>query len=129
MQWNAGGWFGGQVGATLWILVAGLLTAVRDLSTGLLVVALFVIPNVSGLLLWLSRRFSCYASTQIVIALAGVCGLVTVYVLEQANHWQQIQTGAAVSAYSTYWIIGSVFIGLMLTFHLRFGRGRHDAGS
>ncbi len=123
MYWNAGGWFGGQIGATVWMLVAAVLTAMRDLSTGMVVLLLFVVPNVIGLLLWLSRKLSCYASTQILIGVSGVCGLVAVYVLESANAWMQMQTGGQVSAQSSYWIIGLVFGGLMLMFYFRFGRG------
>lgn len=122
MNWNVGGWFGGQLGATVWILVAGLLTAFRDFPTGLYVVLLFAIPNVVGTVLWLSRKLSCYASTQLVIGVSGICGLVTVYTLENANAWMQMQTGGQVSAQSSYWIIGLVYGGLMLLFYFRFGR-------
>ena len=109
MNWNLGGWFGGQLGATVWILVAGILTAIRDLPTGVFVVLLFAIPNVVGVVLWLSRKLSCYASTQVLIGISGTCGLVTVYALENANAWEQIQTGGQVSAQSSYWIISLVY--------------------
>ena len=39
-QWNAGGWFGGQIGGTAWMLVAGVL--------GLAILVCFLIPNVVG---------------------------------------------------------------------------------
>ncbi len=122
MNWNIGGWFGGQLGATLWILVAGILTAVRDFPTGMFVVLLFAISNAVGLVLWQSRKISCYASIQLLIGVSGVCGLVTVYALANANAWTQIQTGGQVSAQSSYGIIGLVYGGLMLMFYLRFGR-------
>lgn len=122
MHWNAGGWFGGQIGATAWMLIAGILTAVRDLPTGVMVIALFAAANIVGVVLWVSRRRSCYASTQILIGISGACGLATVYLLEQANAWTRIQTGTQISALSSYWLIGLVFGGLMLIFHLRFGR-------
>ncbi len=125
MHWNAGGWFGGQIGATIWILLAGLLTAVRDLTTGLVVVFLFVSANAVGLALWISRKLSCYASTQILVGLSGVCSLATVYILDRANSWELIQTGGQISADSTYYTIGLVYIGLMFMFYLRFGRGRN----
>ena len=123
MHWNAGGWFGSQIGATVWMLVAAILTTIRDLPTGMAVVALFAIPNIVGVALWVSRIRSCYASTQILIGVSGACGLATVYLLERANMWTQIQTGGQVSAQSSYWIVGLVFGGLMLMFYLRFGRG------
>ena len=123
MNWNAGGWFGGQIGATVWMLVAGILTAIRDLPVGMLVVLLFLIANVVGLSLWTGRKLSCYSSTQILIGVSGVCSLVTVYVLDSANAWMQMQTGSQISALSSYWIIGLTFGGLMLMFFFRFGRG------
>ena len=123
MEWNTGGWFGSQIGATVWMLVAGTLAAFRDVPAGVLVVLLFAIPNVVGLVLWQGRKLSCYASTQLLIGISGVCGLLAVYVLERAGVWTQIQTGGQVSASSTYWIIGLVFGGLTIVFYLRFGRG------
>ena len=126
MQWNAGGWFGGQLGATLWILVAGILAGIRDPGTGVIVVAVFLLPNVLGLILWRRRRLSCYASTQLLIGTCGLCSMLTVYLLESANVWTRIQTGGQVSAQSSYWIIALVFGGLMLTFYLRFGRSGGD---
>lgn len=121
MAWNAGGWFGAQVGATTWMLIAGTLATELDPAAGTTVIMLFVVPNVLGWILWQTRRFSCYASTQTLVAAAGVCSLIAVHVLEDAEVWAQIQSGGQVSAYSTYWIIGLVCGGLMLMFHLRFG--------
>jgi len=129
MNWNAGGWFGGQIGATVWMLVAGVLTTIRDLPAGIVVVLLFALPNVVGLSLWRGRKLSCYAATQLLIAVSGICGLATVYVLDRANTWMQIQTGGQVSAQSTYWLIGLVYGGLMLMFYFRFGRGGNGSQS
>ncbi|KAA3628962.1 MAG: hypothetical protein DWQ09_06240 [Proteobacteria bacterium] len=70
MHWNAGGWFGAQIGATVWMLVAAVLTAIRDPSTGVVVLLLFVVPNVIGLMLWLSRKFSCSCSTSALVEVA-----------------------------------------------------------
>lgn len=127
MNWNAGGWFGGQIGATVWMLVAGVLTAFRHWPAGLLVVALFAIPNALGWYFWRSRRLSCYASSQWLIAVAGSCGLAVVYVLDSVNAWSAIQTSGQVSAEETYWIIALVFSGIMLSYYWRFGRRRVDS--
>lgn len=122
MQWNAGGWFGGQIGATAWMFVAGVLTATKNLPAGMFVVLLFSISNIIGLILWYRRNLSCYKSTQLLLVISGICGLLTVYALEKANSWTQIQAGGSVSALSTYFIISSVVLGLMVMFHVRFGR-------
>lgn len=128
MQWNAGGWFGGQLGGTVWMLIAAVLAGIRNVPAGLVCLALFAIPNLIGLVLWRGRKLSCYASMQLLIAACGVCGLLAVYVLEKANTWTQIQTGPAVSAGSTYWLITAVYGGLLLLFYLQFGRGNRGAG-
>jgi hypothetical protein len=77
MERNAGGWFGGQIGATVWMFVAGALTAFRDVPTGMVVVLLFAIPNGIDFVLWQNRKLSCYASAQLLIGISGVCGFPT----------------------------------------------------
>lgn len=126
MNWNIGGWFGGQLGATVWILVAGILSAIRDFPIGMFVVLLFAIPNVIGIVLWQSRVFSCYVSTQVLIGVSGICGLFTVIAAENANTWTQIQAGGQISAQSSYWIISLVYGGLMLMFYVSYGRGKKE---
>lgn len=128
MEWSAGGWFGGQIGATVWMLVAGSLAAILEPATGLLVVGLFVVPNVLGFALWRIRRLSCYASTQVLIVVAAVCSLMAVWLLDRAGVWAQIQTGGQVAAGSMYWIIGLVFGGLVVMVRLRFGGDRNRSG-
>ena len=124
LRWNAGGWFGSQVGATAWIGVAAALTAFQDLRTGLALLALFAVPNVIGLWLWRRRdRTSAYAGTQVLIASAGAAGLGAIAVLDNRALWEEIQRGGTVSAGSTYLIVVLVVAVLMLVTYLRFGRG------
>lgn len=110
----------------MWILVAGILTAIRDFPIGMFVILLFIIPNVIGIVMWQSRVFSCYVSTQLLIGASGLCGLLTVFALENANTWMQIQTGSQVSAQSSYWIISLVYGGLILMFYVLYGRGKNE---
>ena len=122
MEWNSSGWFGSQLGGTAWILVAAILSSVQELSTGLLLLAVFAIPNVVGLVLWRRRSLSCYAATQLLLAIMGLCGLLAIYLLERSNDWERIQTGASISASSAYFIVAAVIGILMITFYFRFGR-------
>lgn len=125
MQWNAGGWFGGQIGGTAWMLVAGILSAINDIDTGLIVLATFAIPNVIGLFLWRSREaISCYKATQFLIPVMGVFGLIAIYVLDERDLWLAIQSGAPVDAFYMYLALVFMVIWLMVTFYFRFGRGR-----
>ena len=49
MRWNLGGWLGGQVGGSCWMLVAGLLAISADLTAAIEVVGLFAFANLAGL--------------------------------------------------------------------------------
>jgi len=124
LQWNAGGWFGSQFGGTAWILVAGILSAFEDIDTGLIVLAIFAIPNVIGFFLWRNRAsISCYKATQTFLPVMGLFGILAVSVLERRNQWEAIQSGGTVSTTWMYLAIAVVVIWLMLTFYFRFGRG------
>lgn len=123
MQWNIGGWLGAQVGSTVWILVAGILSLWVDVNTAIVVISLFVLANVVGMLIWKRRdKMSAYAGIQILLPIVGTAGLATVYVLERSNIYESIQVGGTVSARSTYGIIILVVAVLMLMFYFQFGR-------
>jgi len=110
-------------------LVAAGLTAARDLPVGLILLAVFIVPNTIGYLLWRRQNLSCYAATQILVGLMGVSGLLTVYVLDREHLWLEIQTGASVSAVSAYYIVTFVVGILMLMFYFRFGRKDNGAAT
>ncbi len=122
LEWNAGGWFGGQLGGTAWILVAAALTIAQDTSTGLILLITFFVPNIVGYLLWRTQKLSCYASLQILFSLVGVFGLLAIYILERRHLWNEIQMGNSVSAAYAYYMVIFITAILMVVFYLRFGR-------
>ncbi len=123
MQWNLAGWLGAQLGGTVWILVAGILSLWVDVTTALLVIALFILANVIGMAIWRRReKLSAYAGVQILLPIVGVVGLVAVYMLERSSIYESIQLGGTVSAGSTYGVIILVVAALMLMFYFQFGR-------
>ena len=125
MQWNIGGWLGAQVGGTVWILVAGILSLWVDVNTAMIVIALFVLANVIGMAIWRRRdKLSAYAGIQILLPIVGAVGLATVYMLDRSNIYESMQVGGTVSARSTYGLIILVVAALMLTFYFQFGRKR-----
>ncbi len=125
MQWNIGGWLGAQLGGTIWILVAGILSLWADVTTAIIIIALFVLANVIGMAIWRRRdKLSAYTGVQILLPIVGAVGLATVYVLESSNIYESIQVGGTVSARSTYGIIVLVIAVLMLVFYFQFGRKR-----
>ena len=123
MQWNIGGWLGAQVGGTIWILVAGILSLWVNVDTAMIVIALFVLANVIGMAIWRRRdKLSAYAGIQILLPIVGAVGLATVYMLDRSNIYESMQVGGTVSARSTYGLIILVVAALMLMFYFQFGR-------
>lgn len=109
-------------------MAAGL-SAVRDVSTGVVLLGIFAAPNIVGYWLWRGKKLSCYAATQVLIGIMGICGLLAVYVLDHGEHWRAIQSGGAISVQSGYFAVGAVYAVLMLVFYIRFGRGRDDSAT
>ena len=122
LDWNGGGWFGSQLGGTVWILVAAAISLGHDPTVGLALLLLFLVPNIAGLVLWRQRKLSCYVSLQILFALAGFSGLLAIYVLEQNNLWLEIQKGGAISSDAGYVLLTAVVVIIMIFFHWKFGR-------
>lgn len=123
MQWNAGGWFGSQLGASAWMFVAGALALRQDTAAALIVLALFVMGNTIGIGLWLRRdRISPYVGIQTLLAVLGLTGLAAVYVLDRAGIFETIQFRARASAQSMYLLLILVVAALMISFYFRFGR-------
>jgi hypothetical protein len=122
LDWNASGWFGGQLGGTAWILVAAAITFDHNTWTGLILLVIFLVPNIVGYLLWRLKKFSCHASLQILFGLSGLFGLLTIYVLDRNHLWLEIQKGGSISAVSGYFLLTLIILILMITFYLKFGR-------
>ena len=123
MQWNLGGWLGGQLGGSVWMLVAGLLSFSEDPIAAATVIVLFALANLIGTMLWRRReRLSPYAAIQMLLPVLGVFGLAAVFVLDRAGVYETIQIGGTISARATYAAIVLVVAALMLIFYFRFGR-------
>lgn len=126
-EWNLGGWLGGQIGGSAWIMVAGLLTFSRDAQTAASVLGVFALANILGYAIWTCRhKLTAHAGMQLLLVIMGVAGLAAVYLLDRDRHFEAIQSGGSVSAAEMYLVIIFVIIGLMLMFYVRFGRDRSD---
>ncbi len=121
-QWNRGGWFGGQIGATLWLVLLGCLSMAQGRLAGAAVLALGLLPNLVGLLLWRRRhRLPPYPAVQLLFATAGISALVSMLVL--------LHSGVSLSSLqlpSGLWFLG-IYPGLMLVFYLQERAGRKTA--
>ncbi len=117
--WNAGGWFGAQVGCTLWLLILGFVLFRKDALAGWTCVASFFVLNAWGLYLWRSReRLSAYAGLQRFLIAASVVIALVVWVVNTRGLSEPPTPGALVSTYLPYWVIAAA-PALMLLFFLR----------
>jgi len=121
LEWNFGGWFGSQLGGTVWILIAAAISLGHDVSTGVILILFFLVPNIAGLILWSRRKLTCYQSIQIVLALSGIFGLLAIYILERSKLWLEIQKGGAISAETGYLLLVIIVLTVMAGLHLKFG--------
>jgi len=75
-RWNAGGWFGGQIGSTVWLLILGVLLMWQDVVSGLAAIGAFVVPNIVGTMMWRRRHeMPVYPTIQWLFAVMGLCTL------------------------------------------------------
>ncbi len=99
-RWNAGGWFGGQLGATLWMGLLGVLTLPRHPVAGAAVLGLALAANGVGVALWRRRAsLAAYPAVQLLIAVCGVAALGSVLVLRAAGSVHSSQVWLAPLAY------------------------------
>jgi hypothetical protein len=55
LQWSVGGWFGSQLGMTLWMLLAAGVLTTSSLQIAGVVFAIFIAVNAAGYVLWRRR--------------------------------------------------------------------------
>jgi len=116
-RWNPGGWLGGQVGGSCWMLVAGLLSIPANSNAAITVLGLFVLANFAGWLIWRRRdSLSPYKGLQLLVPVLGATGIAAVYVLDNAGIYESIQVGSGVTAWETYVIFIGVVVVLMVMF-------------
>jgi hypothetical protein len=127
-SWNAGGWFGSQLGCTLWLPILGFVLHSKDSFVAWVCVASFVVLNAWGMYLWRCReQLSAYAGLQrFLLAASVVIGLVVV-VVNSRGVSESPAPGALVSTYLPYWVIAAAPV-LMLVFFFREQAARRSQG-
>jgi hypothetical protein len=128
-QWNAGGWFGGQIGSTAWLLILGGLLLPEEALAGTLVFLCGVLPNGIGLLLWSRRvRLDPYAAIQVLLASAGAFALIALLLLDFLGPEPLLDKHFPGMAKPTYAML-LIYPGLMLLFHLQERAVRRSASA
>ena len=78
-QWNIGGWFGSQLGGTVWMLVGAAVLASQAPWIAAWWVACFLAASAVGIGLWLRRdRIRPYPALQALLATCGLAGLLAI---------------------------------------------------
>ena len=116
-QWNKGGWFGAQVGSTLYLICLGCALMFRALLPGIIVLLCGIVPNIVGLLLWWNRdRLAPYRAIQRLLLTVFIFTLIacgTGIFCEHKTDIDHVFTGATRSS----WIVVVMPV-LMLLFRL-----------
>ena len=112
-QWNRGGWFGAQCGATLWLVLLGGLLLAQSRSVGAAVLLCGLVPNAVGIWLWRRRdAWTPYPAVQVLLVACGLCALLALLCV-------RAEGGELPGAQPlSLWTL-SVYPGLMLAFHLQ----------
>ncbi|MCP3903239.1 MAG: ABC transporter ATP-binding protein [Planctomycetes bacterium] len=114
-QWNQAGWFGAQIGSSLWLLITAAIMFARDWRLGLLTLACFLAPNIVGTMLWRRRdRIAPYPAIQIMLATLAGAAVLAVVVLHAADHLQYLDPRLGSEA----WYLALLVIpAMMIAFH------------
>ena len=82
LQWNAGGWFGSQLGGTAWLLVGAAVLAWQAPAVAVVWLDAFVVTNAIGVWLWRCRaRVRPYFAMQLLLLACGGSGLLACFLL------------------------------------------------
>lgn len=130
LTWNAGGWFGAQIGGTCWIAICAALLSMHDVTIATAVFTLFLAANVIGIVVWRNRdRISLYSGINVLLTVIGAVSLAAVFVIDRAGLWHVVEgVGGTVSARQMYVMIAVMIVGLLVLFWSR-SRSRSGGGS
>jgi hypothetical protein len=116
-QWNTGGWFGAQIGSTLWLLLIGAMILNTNAIMGSILLFLFILPNLAGWILWRERhRIEPYPAIQSLLGTIGLSSLFAVIILDLSGYIVKLEPGMRTSPKQAYWYL-LIFPVLMIAFH------------
>lgn len=131
-RWDAGGWFGSQLGGTAWMLVGAAVLAPRAADVAVVWLACFAAPNAIGCRLWRRRfRLGPYPATQALLLTCVMSGLLALAALHV------MRPGLRITQPPGIWLVDEpklvlglllMWGGLALAFHLLERSARERAG-
>lgn len=117
-QWNTGGWFGTQLGSTVWLLVTALSLLPKYFEAGVVTLSCFLITNIFGLILFLNRnRVAPYPAIQWLIGVIGLVSVIALIYLNRSGLVQEIDPRLGDGQWGFY-LAPALFGGLMAIFHI-----------
>lgn len=86
-QWNTGGWFGGQLGGTVWLIVAASVFAAGAPRLALALAACWLGANAIGTWLWWRRdRLLPYPAVQLMLVVVGAFSSLALFAIDYSGH-------------------------------------------
>jgi hypothetical protein len=117
-QWNAGGWFGGQVGSTVWLFILAGETFQKSPHAAMWLTFCAAAPNVLGCLLWTRRdRLAPHPTLQFLIAGIGLFSILALFIADYFHVLPIIDSRFMTSPRQGYWVM-LIFPLLMAQFAL-----------
>lgn len=114
-RWNAGGWFGSQLGGTLWMFIASSVLASHGSRSAVVLLACGLLANLVGLALWTRRaRLDPFRALQVLVSTIAVCAFVAVRWLEVRGEFGLLDP--RVSPRSMYVLLALLTLGLLVMF-------------
>lgn len=85
-QWNLGGWFGSQVGGTLWLVLLGGVLWAKGQGAGAALLGLGLAANALGCFLWTRRQIlDPYLALQLLLGACGIAAALSMWLLAGAG--------------------------------------------
>ena len=122
-HWQAGGWFGSQLGGTAWLFVSALVIGARSPSSAAVLFAWRLAANAVGTSLWALRaRLDPYRALQILVATTVLAGVAATRWLELRGEFALLDP--RVEPRTMYLLLGSLWVALaaLVAFKARAAR-------
>jgi hypothetical protein len=114
-RWNAAAWFGGGIGASVWMLLTGVLSiAANNATVGYISLACFLTISSVTLTLWICRqKVNAFLAYQILFGILGILVAVMLATIQFGAN-QELQTKLSWSPWA--WALLAIFPALILQF-------------
>lgn len=97
-QWDFGGWFGSQLGSTLWMLLAGSILLARVPLAASVVIGIFLLVNALEFSLWQARaRLSAHRGVQAQLWISGLGSIACLFALGRLGGFEALPGGGPAS--------------------------------